>query len=303
MSPKPGMMKIGLHGKFFENKYCGFIQQIFDSLHQHAIEIYVSDEFNQVIANTIVSTGQVDIFYRGQDISTFDYMLSIGGDGTFLDTITYIRHYQIPILGINTGRLGFLASTTQDSFAEAIEQLFQQNIQYENRTLIHLDCKPDIFNGLNFGLNEFAILKKDTSSMIVVHTYIDDDYLNSYWADGLIVATPTGSSGYSLSCGGPFILPNSHNFVITPISPHNLNVRPMVVDDNSIIKLKVEGRSENFLASLDSRSKTIDAQMQLTLRKENFTVKIVKFNNLTFFDTLRQKLHWGLDNRNWTNNN
>jgi NAD+ kinase len=296
-------MKIGLHGKFFENKFCGFIQQIFDSLHQHNIEINVSDKFNQVITDSTVNPRQIKIFQRGEDISSFDYMLSIGGDGTFLDTITYIRHYQIPILGINTGRLGFLASTTEDSFCEAIEHLYQQNIQYENRTLIHLDCDPDIFNGLNFGLNEFAILKKDTSSMIVVHTYIDDDYLNSYWADGLIVATPTGSSGYSLSCGGPFILPLSHNFVITPISPHNLNVRPMVVDDNCVIKLKVEGRGENFLASLDSRSKTIDAQMQLTLRKEKFTVKIVKLNNLTFFDTLRQKLHWGLDNRNWSNNN
>ncbi len=293
-------MKIGLHGKFFERKFCEFIQQIFDSLHQHQIDIYVSAEFNQVIYETIVEPGDVKIFHKGENLSHLDFMLSIGGDGTFLDTITYIGKYEIPILGINTGRLGFLSSSTQENFDNALQHLYNQNIQYENRSLIHLDCEPDIFDGLNYALNEFAVLKKDTSSMIVVHTYIDNDYLNSYWADGLIVATPTGSSGYSLSCGGPFILPTSHNFVITPISPHNLNVRPMVVDDNRIISLKVESRSENFLASLDSRSKAIDSQTELTLRKEKFNVKLVKLQGTTFFDTLRQKLHWGLDNRNWS---
>lgn len=296
-------MTIGLHGKFFESKFCSFIQQIFNSLHQHHINVYITLEFNQVIAEAAVDPGNVKIFNRGDDVSHFNFFLSIGGDGTFLDTITYIGNFEIPILGINTGRLGFLASSTQQNFDLALEHLYNENIQYENRSLIHLDCEPDIFDGLNYALNEFAVLKKDTSSMIAVHTYIDNDYLNSYWADGLIIATPTGSSGYSLSCGGPFILPTSHNFVITPISPHNLNVRPMVVDDNRIISLKVEGRNENFLASLDSRSRTIDAQTQLTLRKEKFNVKLVKLHGTTFFDTLRQKLHWGLDNRNWNQNN
>ena len=242
--------------------------------------------------------GNVEVFKKGENISNLDFMFSIGGDGTFLDTITYVGRYEVPVLGINTGRLGFLASTTQEAFDEAIQKIYNKEYEFEMRSLIHFDANQDFFNGLNFGLNEFAILKKDISSMIVVHTYINGEYLNSYWADGIIVATPTGSTGYSLSCGGPFVLPQSNNFIITPISAHNLNIRPMVVSDDAIISFEVEARVDNFLASLDSRSRTIDVSSKIAVRKENFYAKIVKLDGLTFFDTLRQKLHWGLDVRN-----
>lgn len=291
-------MRIAIHGKFFDQKYCTFIQHIFNSLHENQIEVHVSDDFVNILGDTVVDPGDVKLYHNGDDVSSIDCFLSIGGDGTFLDTITYTRHYNVPILGINTGRLGFLASTTQNTFDEAIKSIYQRSYSVEERSLIHLDSSGDLFGDLNFGLNEFAILKQDTSSMIVVHTYINDEYLNSYWADGLIVSTPTGSTGYSLSCGGPFIHPLSSNFVITPVSAHNLNIRPMVVPDDCTISFQVEGRGESFMASLDSRSATFDSSVALSIRKENFKAKLLKLDGLSFYDTLRQKLHWGLDARN-----
>ncbi|MGK7394779.1 MAG: NAD kinase [Candidatus Cyclobacteriaceae bacterium M3_2C_046] len=291
-------MKIGVHGKFFSTEHCSFIQQIFDELHRRDTQIFLSRDFNKVIKKTSIDPGQISLYKPGDDLSQLDFMFSIGGDGTFLDTITHVGAFQTPLLGINIGRLGFLASTTEDNFRQVFDLIYQNRYKYEYRTLVHLDANKDLFNGLNFGLNEFAILKKDTSSMITVHTYVDGDYLNSYWADGLIISTPTGSTGYSLSCGGPFVLPHSNNFIITPVSAHNLNIRPMVVSDNSVITIEVEGRSKYFLASLDSRSCTIDASVKMSVRKEDFKAKLVKFEGYNFFDTLRQKLNWGLDARN-----
>ncbi|AEL25603.1 NAD kinase [Cyclobacterium marinum] len=232
------------------------------------------------------------------DLAGIDVVISIGGDGTLLDTISLIGAYEIPVLGINTGRMGFLATIAKEDIKAAVKDLLEGHYALEDRSLVRLESSVPLFKGLNFGLNEFTIHKRDTSSMITVHTYIDGDYLNSYWADGIIVSTPTGSTGYSLSCGGPLISPLAKNFVITPVSPHNLNVRPIVVSDDSEISFKIEGRSEKFLVSLDSRSAPIDASVELKVKKELFVAKLVKFHNYSFFDTLRQKLNWGYDMRN-----
>jgi NAD+ kinase len=291
-------IQIGVHGKSFSKAQHSFIQEIFDQLNSFGIRTHISEDYLKIIKKTKINTRHSAVFKKGEDISSLNFMLSIGGDGTFLDSITYIAEFDVPILGVNIGRLGFLASTTQESFKNTLKDLMAANHDFEYRSLLWIDAGKDIFNGFNFGLNEFAIQKKDTSSMIVVHTYIDGTYLNSYWSDGLIIATPTGSTGYSLSCGGPLSLPLSNNFIITPISAHNLNVRPMVVSDSSIISLEVEGRSRRFLATIDSRYATIDPNMKISVRKADFKAKLVKLNGYNFFDTLRQKLHWGLDIRN-----
>jgi NAD+ kinase len=225
-------------------------------------------------------------------------MISIGGDGTLLETVAYVGARETPILGINTGRLGFLATTAPGQIKDAVSSLYNNYFTLEERSLIHLDTDRELFDGLSFGLNEFTITKRDTASMIVVHTYIDGEYLNSYWADGLIVATPTGSTGYSLSCGGPVVLPQSGNFIISPVSPHNLNVRPLVVSDNSVISFEIQGRSKNYLVSLDSRSRVVDASIGLAVRKESFRARLVQLDGNNFLQTLRNKLNWGLDVRN-----
>jgi NAD+ kinase len=235
---------------------------------------------------------------KTEDLAESDFVFSIGGDGTLLDTVCLVGEKQIPIVGLNTGRMGFLATVATDKLEEAIGHLVKGNFQIESRTLLSLSSNKKLFQGLNFALNEFTIHKRDTSSMITVHTYIDGNYLNSYWADGLIVATPTGSTGYSLSCGGPLITPGAKNFVITPVSPHNLNVRPIIVSDESEISFEIEGRSDKFMISLDSRSTAISADFKLSVKKEKFSAKLVKLPGDHFFDTLRKKLNWGFDMRN-----
>jgi NAD+ kinase len=238
------------------------------------------------------------ILQRPEDFDGLDFLLSIGGDGTLLDSVCVVGNKEIPILGLNTGRLGFLANVATDKIGEAIEELAKGNYQIESRILLSLSSSKKLFHGVNFALNEFTIHKKDTSSMITVHTFIDGKYLNSYWADGLIVATPTGSTGYSLSCGGPLITPGAKNFVITPVSPHNLNVRPIIVSDEAEISFEIEGRTDKFMISLDSRSTSISSEVKLSVKKEAFSAKLVKLPSYHFFDTLRQKLNWGLDLRN-----
>jgi NAD+ kinase len=230
--------------------------------------------------------------------SDTDFLFSIGGDGTLLDTVFLVKDSNIPIVGINAGRLGFLSSISRDTLEIAISSLSKGHYSLDARTLLRLESNHPIFEGANIALNEFTIHKKETSSMITIHTYLNGEYLNSYWADGIMIATPTGSTGYSLSCGGPIIVPQSETFVITPIAPHNLNVRPIVVSDKNVISLEVEGRSQHFMATLDSRSVTIDSGFQLAVRKENYTVNLVRLNNEDFLITLRNKLNWGLDTRN-----
>ena len=247
-------------------------------------------------------------FEPGPDVSTFsdsselrgktDFLFSIGGDGTLLDTVNLVKDSMIPIVGINAGRLGFLSSVSKDNLESAVECLSKGHYSLDARTLIRLECNHPIFSGENIALNEFTLHKKDTSSMITIHTYLNGEYLNSYWADGIMIATPTGSTGYSLSCGGPIIVPQSESLVITPIAPHNLNVRPIVVSDKNIISLEVEGRGQHFMATLDSRSVTINSGYQLAVRKEAFSLQLVRLSSENFLNTLRKKLNWGLDSRN-----
>lgn len=291
-------MKIAIHGRKFSDDSVQYIQNLFKELHLKKADLLISTYFHDKLIRSDIKTGKYDTYQLKDDLSDVNFMISVGGDGTLLEAVTHVGALEIPILGINMGRLGFLATTPRDSISNAIEALYKDYYKIDQRSLIQLIADKNIFDELNFGLNEMTILKKDTSSMIVVHTYIDGEYLNSYWADGLIVSTPTGSTGYSLSCGGPLVLPQSNNFIITPVSPHNLNVRPMIVSDKSVISFEIEGRSKNFLVSLDSRSYTVDASIQLAVKKEEFSVKLVKLDGYNFLDNLRQKLNWGLDVRN-----
>lgn len=291
-------MKVALHGLSLKAEFFIYIQVLFSELEKHQIEIFVTEEFDRQLKMSGNKSFHYRVLESRKEIKSMDFMISIGGDGTLLDAVCKVGDLEIPILGLNTGRLGFLATVAKENIEEAIKNLALGNYQIESRSLIALHCKRRLFNGINFGLNEFTIHKRDTSSMITVHTYIDGKYLNSYWADGLIVSTPTGSTGYSLSCGGPLITPGAKNLVITPVSPHNLNVRPIIVSDESEISFEIEGRSEKFLISLDSRSTSISSDLNLTVKKAAFCAKLVKLPHYHFFDTLRQKLNWGLDMRN-----
>jgi NAD+ kinase len=291
-------MKIALLGKPFTEKLVPYIQGLIDELVARDTDILVGEQFRALLQNNINLPANLQTFRRGDSLEGVNFMFSIGGDGTLLDALTYVGAWQIPILGINTGRLGFLATISYDKIPAAIDALFKGHYSIEERSLIRADTDQEVFDGINYGLNEFSILKTDSSTMIVVHTYLDGEYLNSYWADGLIVATPTGSTGYSLSCGGPVLHPQTNNFVISPVCPHNLNVRPLVVSDKSVISFEIEARSNNFLASLDSRSKPVDATVQIAVRRENFNAKLVKISHVNFLNTLRSKLNWGLDQRN-----
>jgi len=291
-------MNITVHGLGFQKEFIPYIEQLLSILHHHGAKIFFTEPFYKYLKKTGVKAESFEILSNRKHLCTMDFVISVGGDGTFLDTVALVGEYQTPIVGINTGRLGFLATIAKEEVEKAIQVLFDKQFTLEDRALIGLDTNKTLFDGITYGLNEFTIHKRDTSSMITVHTYIDDEYLNSYWADGLIISTPTGSTGYSLSCGGPLISPVAKNFVLTPVSPHNLNVRPMIVSDDSKITFEIEGRSKKFLISLDSRSTAVDAKVKLVVRKEKFVAKLVKFHDYNFFDTLRQKLNWGFDLRN-----
>jgi len=290
-------MKIAVFGRQFKDDAAPFIKELFEALHNKDVDVVIFENFETYLNKRKIRSYAKSHFSTEHALEAVDFVFSVGGDGTFLESITHVKDKEIPILGINAGRLGFLAITPKEKIKEDINSLLAGAYKVEERSLVHLDVEEDVFEGMNFGLNEFCILKKDTSSMILVHTYLDDVFLNSYWSDGLIVATPTGSTAYALSCGGPLLMPTANNFVITPISPHNLNVRPIVVPDNCKLKFKIEGRSKNFLISLDSRSKTVSANVELAVRKEDFKVKLVKMEYHNFLNTLRTKLNWGLDNR------
>ena len=291
-------MKVALHGLALKPEFLPQIQSLFNVLELNRAEIFVTESFDKQLKSHGKAPFNYRILETREDYEGLDFFLSIGGDGTLLDSVSLIGSKEIPILGLNTGRLGFLATVATDKIEESIGNLVSGNYQIESRTLLSLESNRKLFHGVNFALNEFTIHKRDTSSMITVHTYIDGKYLNSYWADGLIVSTPTGSTGYSLSCGGPLITPGAKNFVLTPVSPHNLNVRPIIVSDESVISFEIEGRSDKFLISLDSRSTAISSDLKLSVKKEKFSAKLVKLPTDHFFDTLRQKLNWGFDMRN-----
>ncbi|MGW8122520.1 NAD kinase [Roseivirga echinicomitans] len=291
-------MKIALHGKNIKPEAIECVKGLLKILDEKSIGISMSKDFEKLLKKVKINAAPENIFLPGDDLSEMDFVLSLGGDGTMLDTIAYTAQYETPIVGINLGRLGFLATTPKDEINNAVESLIAGKYNVESRSLIHIESSQDLFAPFNFGLNEFTIVKKETSSMIVVHTYVDGEYLNSYWADGLIVSTPTGSTGYSLSCGGPLVHPRLKNFIITPVSPHNLNVRPIIVSDQSEITFEIEGRTNRFMVSLDSRSCSVDDKVKISVKRESFEAKLVRFDHNSYFDTLRQKLNWGVDARN-----
>ena len=291
-------MRIGIHGKEVQGQAARFNEKIFEDLQLRKADLHVSAKFLKHMKSSKLKSLKLASFEPGDSLKNFDFFLSLGGDGTLLETVTYVGKHEIPILGINTGRLGFLATTSRDETDAAIENLFKGNYKIDARTVLELESDAKLFGGLNFALNDFTIMKKDTSSMVTVHVFVDGELLNSYWSDGVIVSTPTGSTGYSLSCGGPLVYPKSESFIITPVSPHNLTARPIVLSDNSKISFQVEGRSKKFLISLDSRFASIDETVSLTLKKSPFKVKLIQLQGNHYFKTLRQKLSWGLDLRN-----
>lgn len=291
-------MRIALHGKQFSGEAELHIQQIIDELERLEIDIWLSTSFSEIVKQSTVKISEIKSYSSIKEIEPVDYVFSIGGDGTLLETVTQVNDTMVPILGINTGRLGFLATIAKTEIISAIDALINSKYELDKRALLKLVTKENLFGDLNFALNEVTVIKKDTSSMIKVNCFIDDQFLNTYWADGLMISTPTGSTGYSLSCGGPVVMPHSGNFLITPINPHNLNLRPIVVSDSSVIGIEVDSRGTNFLTSLDSRSETIDSSVKMTIMQESFKVRLIKLPGFSFLDTLRNKLNWGFDVRN-----
>ena len=293
-------MQVIVFGKIVKDKDLPHIQNLFDALHANNVHTYVYRPYLQQLTNKISLKRDVGIFenYLDLTVKKFDFFITMGGDGTILEAMQHVRDTEVPIMGINLGRLGFLASIEKKVISKAVVQLQRGMYSLVSRSLLYLESNVPIFDDLPVALNDCTLLKRDTSSMITIHTFINGAYLNSYWADGLIIATPTGSTGYSLSCGGPIVFPNSGNFVITPVAPHNLNVRPIVVSDDSVISLEIEGRAENFLCTLDSRFETITANHQLAIRKNDFKIKLVQIGDKGFLETIRSKLTWGIDSRN-----
>lgn len=291
-------MKIAIYGRLFNESAITYVQQLFDCLEEYQVELVIYSAFHVYLNSRVKLPKNAHLFTSHEELVDVKYLISVGGDGTLLDTVTLVRDSGIPIVGINMGRLGFLASIAKQEIKTAVDSLMRGHFTIDKRSLIRVESDIPLFNGVNYGLNEVTIHKKDTSSMIIVHAYLNGEFLNSYWADGLILATPTGSTGYSLSCGGPIIFPNSENFVITPISPHNLNVRPIIISDNQVITFEVEGRSAHYLATLDSRTETLETNIQLAVRKESFELNLIRLSTENYLGTLRNKLMWGLDTRN-----
>ena len=292
-------MKVAVYGKQFQQEVAPFVHELFLELEKAHMEVLVYEPFYNFLSQQIRLNLFLGTYNSHNELKNdIDLFISVGGDGTILDATTLIRDSEIPIIGVNTGRLGFLADIAKDQIPKTIKQLINNRFSIDQRTLIKLETEQPIFGELNFALNEVTISRKDTTSMITITTYINDEYLNSYWADGLIIATPTGSTGYSLSCGGPIVMPGSDNFIITPIAPHNLNVRPLVISDKYEIKVKVEGRANQFLVALDSRIQTMDAGVELVIKKETFKINMIETDTQDFSSTLRNKLLWGLDKRN-----
>ncbi|WP_199141039.1 NAD kinase [Pedobacter sp. ASV12] len=293
-------MKIAIYGRDFNDSVLPFVQEVFDVLAQHPIEILVFLKFNNFIRNKISLPAHVKTFSTHAElVDQADVLLSLGGDGTLLDTLSLVRDSQIPVIGINFGRLGFLASINKNEIKTAIEALVNGHYSLDKRGVLNLESQNNLFGEENFALNDMTIHRRDNSAMMIIHAYLNGEFLNSYWADGLIIATPTGSTAYSLSCGGPIISPNAQNFVITPVAPHNLNVRPIIVPDDVALTFEVEARSTKFLLTCDSRTETVDRSVKITINKAKFNINLIRLNNESYLTTLRNKLLWGIDTRNY----
>lgn len=295
------MLKAGIYGQFYHENSAVFIEQLFEILRANKVSVFVEEQFYQlIIKNKAIDTDRYEYpTFKTLD-SSFDLFFSIGGDGTILKSITYIKDLNIPLAGINTGRLGFLASIQKEEIATCVPKILAGNYKISERSLLSIEVSPTHkdLNTFNFALNEISVIRKNTTSMIRVETYLNNEFLTSYWSDGLIVSTPTGSTGYSLSCGGPVVEPRSNSIVLTPIAPHNLSARPVVIPDTTEIKLKVTGRENKYLVSLDSRIASIDNESVITIKKSPFTIKMVQLHEDSFIKTLRKKLLWGEDKRN-----
>jgi len=292
-------MKIAIFGKGFDPGHLEYLQLLVDELVDRQTSLLVYKPYFEKMADTVKWPDQLQFFTSHANlVPQTDMLLSIGGDGTLLDTIPFVRASGIPILGINLGRLGFLSSISKNEIHQAVSSIIKKDYSIEKRALLSLEEPKGIFGDLNYGLNDLTIYRNNTTSLIVVHVYVDDCFVNSYWGDGLIVATPTGSTAYSLSVGGPILTPGSQNFVIAPIASHNLTVRPIVIHDSSRIKIRIEGREEKYLLTLDSRHSAIIKEDELIVKRCDFSVNLVQMNNKDFFSTIRDKLLWGVDYRN-----
>lgn len=289
-------MKIGIFGSEYQLEKQSIIRRVFSKLASLGAEVYVDADFAAFLHETFNFDPPVAGILSGDEFD-LDVVISMGGDGTFLRTAARVNRQNIPILGINTGRLGFLADVGSTEVEDTLEELFKHYYKVEERTLLRLGTEKKAYRGYNYALNEIAILKRDTSSMITIHTELNGEYLTSYQSDGLVIATPTGSTAYSMSVNGPIILPQDNSLVLSPVAPHSLNVRPLVIPDDYEIKLNVESRNRTFLISLDGRSEIFPAGIQLTISKANYTTKVIKRYNHTFYQTLREKLMWGADVR------
>ncbi len=292
-------MLVAIYNRNFNQENIPFLQGIINRLHSHHIRMVFFKDFYECFKSYMPFEETPMLFTNKKDLPPNTEMLfSLGGDGTLLDTITYVGASNIPIIGINLGRLGFLAAISADEINQAILSLVRGSYTIEQRSLLHLDSSIPLFDDAPYALNEFTIHRKDSSSMIKIHTYLNGEFLNTYWSDGLIVATPTGSTGYSLSCNGPVVFPQTSSFVITAVAPHNLNTRSIVVPDYNVISFEIEGRADHFLCTLDSRTETINSKVQLAVKKESFSISLVRPDEHNFLSTIRQKLYWGIDRRN-----
>lgn len=292
-------MLVALYNRTFDEQDLPFLRSLLLLLDSHKLQLVIYKDFYERMLVHIPFERTPRLFTGKRDLPPgTDMLVSLGGDGTMLDAVCFVGDTNIPLIGVNLGRLGFLAAIPEEEVEAAILSLVRGSYTLEKRTLLHLDSSVPLFDGSPFALNEFTIHRQDTSSMIKIHTYLNGEFLNTYWADGLIVATPTGSTGYSLSCGGPVVFPQASSFVITPVAPHNLNTRPIVVPDDNVISFEIEGRSEHFLCTLDSRTEMINSSVQLAVKKESFLISLVRPDEHNFLKTIRQKLYWGIDKRN-----
>lgn len=293
-------MKVAIYGQNILEQDRIYVLELLAELKSVGAEAYIEKAFHDMLHNLGVTSTYKEFTQDSGLDNTFDLFVSFGGDGTMLRAVTYIKDTGIPIVGVNTGRLGFLSTFKKQDVRKVVTEFMAEAYSIEARSLVEVNINDGLeeFNGLNFALNEITVSRKDTTSMITVETYLNDEYLTSYWADGLIVSTPTGSTGYSLSCGGPVVAPSTKSLVLTPIAPHNLNARPFVISDDTEIRLRVSGREENHLISLDSRIASIPNGQEIRIRKSDFTINMIEYKSESFLKTLRNKLLWGEDRRN-----
>ncbi|MFN4080973.1 MAG: NAD kinase [Saprospiraceae bacterium] len=293
-------MQALIFGREYKEKDRVYIQALFDALHDEGAVPFIFTPYLDDLKKHIRFKGDYRAFDDHSEFKNhrITVVIVLGGDGSMLQAITLVRDSGAPMLGINLGRLGFLASTEKNKIAQAVRCLSRNQYSIEERSMLYLESTPSLFGDFPIALNDFTLLKRDTSSMITVRAYLNGDFLNAYWADGVIVATPTGSTGYSLSCGGPLIFPDSANLVLTPVAPHHLNVRPIVFSDESVISFEIEGRTENYICTLDSRFELIGAHHQLAVRKNNYPIRLIRLHDASFLRTIREKMAWGSDFRN-----